>query len=587
MSPNGVEFILACTARRFDGSLERLTPRSGVCKSSRPVSSPSVPASATGSLAIDIRQLPWMRRLATDYAFAFDGLSSFYAGDPASPEAWRAVIAQIHAGVPRALRALADLLTAQQTAREAPAAARAAAATFADPKTVAIVTGQQAGLFGGPLYTLHKAITAIKLAARVSAEHGVPAVAVFWIDSEDHDWKEVRSCTVLDDDQRPHTVTLGELDGAGEQSVARLRLEGQGQAAVDALQAALPATEFTPGVIDMLQRAYASGRSMSQAFGRVLEHVLGPYGLVVYDASDAASKPLAADLFARALGDPGRTSHLAAAAGEALEQRGYHAQVTASEQSAPLFLIDGSRQAIRWRDGVAVVGDREMPLAGLVALARSSPQSFSPNVLLRPLVQDTIFPTACYVGGPSELAYQGQLRQVYAHFGVPMPLVMPRASATIVDSATLRFLDKHEVPFASFQRQDELTLNQLLESQLPAGVEDSFSEAGRAIGERLEAVTAAARLVDSTLEGAAKATLGKMQHDLHTLHGKIVHAAKKKDETLRRQFTRAQQQLFPNGQPQEREIGAVWLLNRYGPAAVDRLMELLPIDHAHHWVLTI
>ncbi len=168
-----------------------------------------------------------------------------------------------------------------------------------------------------------------------------------------------------------------------------------------------------------------------------------------------------------------------------------------------------------------------------------------------------------------------------------MPLVMPRASATIVDSATLRFLDKHEVPFAAFQRQDELTLNQLLESQLPAGVEDSFSEAGRAIGERLDAVTAAARLVDSTLEGAARATLGKMQHDLHTLHGKIVHAAKKKDETLRRQFTRAQQQLFPNGQPQEREIGAVWLLNRYGPAAVDRLMQLLPIDHAHHWVLTI
>ena len=528
-----------------------------------------------------------MRRLATDYAFAFEGLSTFYAGDPASPDAWRAVIAQVHAGVPRAVPALAELLIAQQVAREAPAAARAAAAKFADPATVAVVTGQQAGLFGGPLYTLHKAITAIKLAARVSTEHGVPAVAVFWIDSEDHDWEEVRSCTVLDDEQNAHAVRLGDLDGAGDQSVARLLLDGQGQVAVDALQAALPATEFTPALVDMLRQAYASGRSMSQAFGRVLEYVLGPYGLVVYDAADPASKPLAADLFARALSDPGRTSQLAAAAGEALEQGGYHAQVTASEQSAPLFLIDGSRQAIRWRDGAAVVGDREMPLADLVALARSSPQSFSPNVLLRPLVQDTIFPTACYVGGPSELAYQGQLRQVYAHFGVPMPLVMPRASATIVDSATLRFLGKYDVPFAAFQRQDELTLNQLLESQLPAGVEDSFAAAGRAISERLEAVTAAATLVDTTLEGAAKATLGKMHHDLQTLHGKIVHAAKKKDETLRRQFTRAQAQIFPNGQPQEREVGAVWLLNRYGPAAVERLMELLPIDHGHHWVLTI
>ena len=528
-----------------------------------------------------------MRRLAADYAFAFDGLAPFYSGDPASPDAWRAVIAQVHSGPPRAVPALAALLQAQQSSREAPAAARAAAATFADPRTVAIVTGQQAGLFGGPLYTLHKAITAIKLARRVSTEHGVPAVAVFWIDSEDHDWEEVRSCTVLDDDQRAQTIRLDELSGAGQRSVARLMLDGQGPAAVDALQAALPATEFTPALLDMLRSAYAAGHSMSQAFGRVLEYVLGPYGLVVYDAADPASKPLVSDLFARALGEPGRTSGLASAAGDELERRGYHAQVTAAEHSAPLFLIDELRQAIRWRDSVAIVGERELPLTELVLLARSSPQSFSPNVLLRPLVQDTIFPTACYVGGPSELAYLGQLRQVYAHFGVPMPLVSPRASATVVDAATLRFLGRHDVPFAAFQRQDELTLNQLLESQLPAGVEASFADAGRALVDRLAAVTAAAAVVDSTLEGAAKSTLGKMQHDLQALHGKVVHAAKKKDETLRRQFTRAQAQLFPNGHPQEREVGAVWLLNRYGPAAVDRLIELLPLDYGHHWVLTI
>ncbi len=528
-----------------------------------------------------------MRRLATDYAFAFDGLAPFYAGDPASADAWRAVIATVHAGPPRAVPALADLLHAQQETREAPAAARAAAGLFADPRTVAIVTGQQAGLFGGPLYTLHKAITAIKLARRVSAEHGVPAVPVFWIDSEDHDWEEVRSCTVLDDEQRAHTIRLDELAGAGHQSVARLILEAQGATAVEALKSALPPTEFTPGLIEMLRHAYGNGRSMSEAFGRVLEHVLGPYGLVVYDAADPTSKPLVGDLFARALSDPGRTSALASTAGEELERRGYHAQVTAVETSAPLFLIDGSRQAIRWRGDVAVVGEREILLADLVALARSSPQSFSPNVLLRPLVQDSIFPTACYVGGPSELAYQGQLRQVYRHFGVPMPLVSPRASATVVDAATLRFLGRHDVPFAAFQRQDELTLNHLLESQLPAGVEASFADAGRALVDRLAAVTEAAAVVDSTLEGAAKSTLGKMQHDLQALHGKVVQAAKKKDETLRRQFTRAQAQLFPNGQPQEREIGAVWLLNRYGPAAVDRLIDLLPLDYGHHWVLTI
>ncbi len=319
----------------------------------------------------------------------------------------------------------------------------------------------------------------------------------------------------------------------------------------------------------------------------MLDHVLGPHGLVVYDAADPAAKPFARGLFTRALADPGRTSALAAAAGSALEARGYHAQVTAADQAAPLFLLDGSRQSIRFRGETAIVGDRELPLAEVAALAEASPERFSPNVLLRPLVQDTIFPTVCYVGGPSELAYLGQLREVYAHFDVPMPLVATRASASVVDSAALRFLAKHDIPFHQFQRQDELTLNQLLESQLPKAVETSFAEAGDAIAERLEAVTGAARVVDATLEGAAKSTLAKMQHDLQALHGKVVHAAKKKDETLRRQFTRTQTQLFPNGQPQERELGLVWLLNRYGPGTVDRLIDALPVDAGHHWVLAI
>ena len=416
----------------------------------------------------------------------------------------------------------------------------------------------------------------------------MPAVPVFWIDSEDHDWEEVRSCTVLDDQLHAHTIRLGDLEGAGERSVARLVLDAQGEAAVSALQGVLPANEFTPGVIAMLRRAYAGGRTMSQAFGRVLEHVLGPHGLVVYDAADPASKPLAAELFARALADPGRTSALAAEAGAGLERAGLsrasRGRGAVLAPVSPRRIAPGDPLARRRRPSSAIAKCRSTEL---VALARSAPQSFSPNVLLRPLVQDTIFPTACYVGGPSELAYQGQLRQVYAHFAVPMPIVMPRASATVVDSATLRFLSRNEIPFAAFQRQDELTLNQLLESQLPPEVDGSFAEAAQALAARLEAITAAARLVDSTLEGAAKSTLTKMQHDLQTLHSKVVQAAKRKDETLRRQFTRAQAQLFPNGQPQEREIGAVWLLSRYGPAAVDRLIDLLPLDHGNHWVLTI
>jgi bacillithiol synthase len=551
------------------------------------VSSPSAAAASTGTLAIDIRQLPWIRRLAADYAFAFDALAPFYAGDPRSDADWRGAIAAIHAGAPRATSRLVGILQAQQRRRDAPIEALASAQLFADESTVAVVTGQQAGLFGGPLYSLHKAITAIKLAAEVTRRHGVRAVPVFWIDAEDHDWDEVRGVSVLDGDYGVHRVELGALDGAGHRPIGRLTLGDQGRDAVAALGRALPATEFTGALLTQLAEAYTPGRTMADAFGRVLEHSLGRLGLVVFDASDPAAKPLVAGLFARALTPPGATSRLASEAGSALEARGYHAQVTASEQAAPLFAVDGGREPVRWQGETAVVGERTIALATLAADAAAQPEGFSPNVLLRPVAQDTIFPTVCYVGGPAELAYFAQLKGIYQHFGVPMPLIAPRASATIVDSSALRTLARHDLPFAAFQRQDELTLNQLLERQLPREVETSFAEAAAALASRLEAVRHAAAVVDSTLDGAATSTLARMQHDLQTLHGKVVQAAKRKDETLRRQFRRTQAQLFPNGQPQERELGSVWLLNKYGPAAIDRLLDLLPLDYGHHWVLTI
>jgi uncharacterized protein YllA (UPF0747 family) len=208
-------------------------------------------------------------------------------------------------------------------------------------------------------------------------------------------------------------------------------------------------------------------------------------------------------------------------------------------------------------------------------------------VLLRPIVQDSLFPTICYVAGPNELAYLGQLREIYDFFRVPMPLMYQRATATIADSATLRFLTKYELPLEALQQQDEAALNQLLEAQLPPTVEQAIQGAGSSIEERMASIAATVPQIDPTLEGAVQSTLARMQNDLKTLHNKVIQAAKRRDETLRRQFKHAQAMTFPHGHPQEREIGFVWFLNRYGPAMVDRLLEDLPLDMGHHWVLTV
>jgi bacillithiol biosynthesis cysteine-adding enzyme BshC len=538
---------------------------------------------------VDVRRFPWIRRLAADYAYDFRAVAPFFSGDPADRAAWADAIARTQA-YDRRPDELAAVIAAQQERRQAPARAREAGQLLADRRTVAVVTGQQAGLFGGPLFTLLKALTALKLADQVSRDHHVPAVAVFWIDAEDHDWEEVRSCTVFDETLTPRTVSLPARPGAEPAPVATVRLDHSIIDVLAELEAVLPPTEFRPAITDALRRAYMPGVGMAEAFGRWIEDVLGKRGLVVYDSSDPASKPLVSQVFARELSMPGQTVRLAALAGSDLTARGYHAQVHAQDDSLALFHLnqdDGSRRAIRQQDGRFVVGDEQYPAATLVTQATERPAGFSPNVLLRPIVQDTLFPTICYVAGPNELAYLGQLRGVYAHFGVPMPLFYPRATATILDSAALRFLTKYKLPLEALQAQDEAALNELLKTQIPPVVDEAFTEAARAIDGQMTRLIQAVPALDPTLEGAVRSTLERMQRDLQTLHGKMIQAAKRRDETLRRQFIHARALAFPGGHAQERTIGFVSFLNHYGPVLVDRLDEELPLDLGRHWIVTI
>jgi bacillithiol biosynthesis cysteine-adding enzyme BshC len=548
---------------------------------------PSAHGEGAPRIAIDIRRYPGIRRLAGDYAYAFEPLAPFYEGDPARPEAWQAAIERAQ-GQARNRQAVTDVIAAQQQRRGAPPEARAALDRLRQDGAVAVVTGQQAGAFGGPLYTLLKAVTAIRLAARVRQDHRVPAVAVFWIDSEDHDWEEVASCTVLDADVQARTVRLPAPPGAGAIPVGRLPIEAGFSASLDALAEALPQTEFTASLMTRLRASYRPGLSTSDAFGRLLEFTLGEFGLIVYDAADAEAKAPVRDVFVREAQFPGRTAELALEAGAQLVRLGYHAQVSAHADGLALFSLDGGRHPVRFAAGGGFhAGDRSWTQAGLAADIAANPAGFSPNVLLRPIVQDTLFPTVAYVAGPNELAYLGQLKPVYRHFGVPMPLMVPRVSATLLDSAGVRFLGRHEVALEALHAQDESVLNRLLEAALPGGVEAAYLAAAAAIDGPMQALVQAVPAIDPTLEGAARSVAGRVHHELQGLHAKIIHAAKRRDETLRRQFMRTRAQAFPDGHAQERTIGFVSFLNRYGPGLLDHLVRDLPIDARSHWVVTV
>jgi len=552
--------------------------------------SPSSIASPTVR-SIDYRHLSWAARLVCDYCHDFERLRPFFEGSPLDPDAWRQAIKARQANPVNHPQIKAAVME-QLTSRRAPDAALASAEQLSNPATVAIVAGQQAGLFGGPLFTLLKGLTAIAVAREVSVKYSVPAVPVFWVHAEDHDLAEISNCSVLTSDFEFETITIPH-DASSSQPASAVRLNESIVSTLNRLRELLPNTEFSDSVFNQLSNAYQPGRGIVDAFALWMDTLLGPHGLVVFDASDTAVKSIARPLFQQEIDTVGETSRLATESGSDLIAKGYHAQVTPSQNSTGLFYLSDSRQAIRLNANERTpertfdIDGKILSLQQINVQLANNPDAFSPNVLLRPIVQDKIFPTIATIAGPSELAYLGQLRQVYNHFDIPMPIIYPRASATIMDQATLRFMERYDVSFEMLQAQDDGVLNRLLSNLLPDEVDKTIEETKKAITDHLAAVSVEVAKVDPTLVGAVETTKDRMDRDLKKLGGKIIQAAKRRDETLQRQFRRARSQSFPNGDPQERAINCIYFLNRYGLQMVDHVIKQLPLKIGQHGLITV
>ena len=278
-------------------------------------------------------------------------------------------------------------------------------------ESVAVVTGQQVGLFTGPLYTLYKALSAVKLAACLTAR-GTEAVPVFWMASEDHDWEEVREAQLLACDGRLASVSIPDALHRDGGQVGEVVLDETVEDAAKRLFDLLPSSEFLPDVERLLRDCYHSGRTLAEGFARMLSALTSRYGLVLLDPTDARIKRLAAPLYSEAARKGAEIAAATDARSRELEAEGYHAQVHTSADAFPLFLIDdGARRALTRADSGryrAKGTEHEWTSEELAALALSEPERFSPNVTLRAVVQDYLLPTVAYFGGAAEVAYFAQ-----------------------------------------------------------------------------------------------------------------------------------------------------------------------------------
>lgn len=535
---------------------------------------------------VDFHEFPDSQALFLDYVYDFSRVASFFVDDPGDPEAPRRAAARL-AGRSGRRDALARELIRQLEQMGAPPEAVANAAALADPATLAVVTGQQVGLFGGPLYSLLKAITSIQLAARWTRELGVRVVPVFWMDADDHDYEEVRHYRFVDRDHQVRDVALPPRTTLTGAPVARVVLDGAVEAALGELRAALPETRFTAEVFAALARAYRPERALATAYGCWMSRLLGARGLVLVNPSEAALKALMAPVFGRELSDPCGSAPVVLATDEALRAGHYHEQVTVHPDHANLFYGSDERRPVLCRNGAFQAGDEVIVAAALQARLAERPEHFSPNVLLRPIAQDTVFPTLAYVAGPHELAYFAQLRGLYDRFDVVMPLIWPRASATLLEAAATRTLERLQLRLADLRPADESALNRAVAALLPHDLEAQFEQVEAALATGVNGLEQALARFDPTLVGAAGSARGKIVHEVQTLRVKALAALKRRDETLRRQFWHARAALMPDGGLQERTVGAVQFLNKHGWIVIDHLLAHLSPEARGHQLIRL
>ncbi len=487
-------------------------------------------------------------------------------------------------GLDRPKGPVAEALARQQEAHGSKRAAERAR-DLAEPGAAAIVTGQQAGLFGGPLFVLWKALATVSVARRLEAERGQPVVPVFWVASDDHDFAEIRATTIVDATGALRTLRYAPVEEPLGRPAWDIVLDDSVRSLVDELARALPPALGRDEAIELLGACYRPGATMASAFAALVSRLLPE--LVVLDPADEALKRLAAPVMTRELGEGSPSSRLALEAGRALLEAGYHQQVPVRPGFVNLFaIVEGQRRALAIAGGtVEVRGTRERwPVAEALARLEREPRLWSPGALLRPLVQDALLPTAAYVAGPAEIAYHAQLAPSYAHFGIPRPVLLPRPSLTLVEPQQARALESERLTLADLAGDPERLVSRWAREDYP-DVETAFARAREAIERELGAVEAVLGSHDPTLRPATAAARGRALHPVAGLHEKALRALKKRDQGRAERLRRTRDVLLPGGSLQERGLGLIGLVGRHGLAIVPSLEErLLPFARGHQLV---
>jgi len=529
---------------------------------------------------LPFHQIPHTTQLFTDFLSWSPSIQPFFSRSPHFSTWAKDETSAVSYDASRRKR-VADILERQNRAWEA------------SPKTLeniarlrngvsAIVTGQQVGLFGGPLFSIFKALSTVKLAGEASAL-GVDCVPVFWLATTDHDLGEINHVSLLGPDgslRKLSAITRGLPDAP----VGTVTFGPEIEAVVEDAAALLGDSEATK----LLRDTYRPGENFGSAFARLFTRLFADWGVVLLDASDPELHRIAAPIYSAAIERAAELDDALLAQGRELEAAGYHQQVKVTPSSTLLFTLrNGARVPIHRKSTDFTIHDETMAAAELSHRIASEPEQFSANVLLRPVVQDYLLPTLAYVGGAAEIAYFGQGAVVYkALLGRATP-ILSRLSATIVEAKPQTLLQRYGLTVPDTFQGPEALREVLAKHTLPPDLQTAFDRAESSLKQSLASIQQSLERLDKTLVDAAMNAGSKMQHQLEQLRSRAARAELRQSEILGRHAELLGSALYPNKVLQEREIGGIYFLARHGVELLRGLADTLRTECLDHQIISL
>ncbi|WP_423219092.1 bacillithiol biosynthesis cysteine-adding enzyme BshC [Thermaerobacter subterraneus] len=517
-----------------------------------------------------LEQLEWVYPdFFVHYQRDFERVRPFFHYNPQDESAFarRAqVLERLPHRPPR--EAVAQALAAYNAALDAEEPALEAARRLADPRALVVVGGQQPGLATGPLYTVYKALGIIRWAQRLAGALNRPVVPVFWLATEDHDLAECNQLHLLDDRGRLHRLALPfpAARAGGQPPVGTLPLVPAARALI-AEMARLAGVPAGHPVVEVLEDARQRSQNLGQWVGRLLARLFSRDGLVILDPMDSVLRRLSRPLFQRAVVRREAIHRELAAAAQRLQRRGYRPGLDVDPAHTNLFYFDGRRRAaLLWQDGR--FADRHGRLAFSPAdLARElerRPEAFSPNVVLRPLVQDWLLPVVGFVVGPGEALYLAQLGDVYPLFGLEMPVVLPRPGFTLVEPAAVERLGRYRATVGEVLADPAGLRRRVLQELDPVGIDDRFASLRQQFKDLYAALLDDLERVRPELRSLGQDNLGRILMQVDYLHRKTWQHHRRRQREAGRDLDWLEGSLRPAGQPQERVHNVFPYLMRYG-----------------------